>query len=156
MKLLPFLFPAVFLFPLFPCLSQPDAPDLRAFIMQANEEILNKGNYDYIGEIFADVYHRPGATVNGPGFIRGLAETLHEAFPDLEVRIENVIQDGSWIAWRRIHTGTHKGEILGFAPTGIKLTWECLVMTHIVDGKIVYEVGQHNLAERLREATYGH
>ncbi len=155
MKLFPIIITVLFISSQAPCLSQTDAPDLKAFIMRANDEILNKGNYDYISEIFADAYHRPGATVKGPGYIRGLAKELHAAFPDLEVRIENVIQEGSWIAWRRVHTGTHKGKILGFAPTGKKLTWECLVFTHIAGGKIVYEVGQHNLTERLREATYG-
>lgn len=135
--------------------GQSGSTDLEAFVKKANEEILNKQNYAYIDQIFAEDYTIAGGDGRGPQLIHGFAHQLLTAFPDLHVSIDHVIQEGEWVAWRRTHTGTHQGEFMGIPPTGKKIQWESLVMSRIVDGKILYEVGQENLSDQLRAAA-GH
>ena len=131
-------------------LKKNPAMDLKAFILKANEEILNKGNYDYIDEIFVEDYAYPGFTERGPTLIRGFMSKLRDAFPDLEIGIEEVVQEGDWVAYRRTHSGTHQGEFMGFEPTGKRVEWEHFIVSHIVDGKIVEEKGQFDLEAKLR------
>jgi len=48
-------------------------------------------------------------------------------------------QDKNWLrnwigvyamtAWRRTHTGTHKGDYIGFLPTGKKITWQTMIFS---------------------------
>jgi len=76
----------------------------------------------------------------------GLYETrqrhplLRAAFPDLSYTIEAEMADGDMVAMRITYTGTHKGPIMGIAPTGKQITYGAILMDHVVDGKIV----QHN------------
>ena len=47
---------------------------------------------------------------------------LRSAFPDLKVKIDHIIEQGDKVAARWTATMTHKGDFLGFAPTGKKVT----------------------------------
>lgn len=75
--------------------------------------------------------------------IRGLGEwkkfitEFHNAFPDFHDEIEQQIAEGDMVATRFTSTGTHKGEIMGLAPTGKQATWTGTVIDRIAGGKIV-------------------
>jgi len=60
-------------------------------------------------------------------------------FPDFHETIEDIIAEGDkvWVRFR--FTGTHTGEYLGLAPTGKKITIECVDIFRMVDGKAVEE-----------------
>lgn len=75
--------------------------------------------------------------------IRGLSEwkkfiaEFHEAFPDFHDEIEQQVAEGDMVATRFTSTGTHKGEIMGLAPTGRQATWTGIAIDRIAGGKIV-------------------
>lgn len=125
-----------------------DLQALKDRIIKANDEMLNKGNVDFADEVFADSYRG-----QGPGVIKGMVKNLRRAFPDLQVTIEPIVAEGNMTGWRRVHTGTHKDTILGFPPTGKKLSWEAVILSRYEDGKVVEEWGQTNLLEVLQEAN---
>ena len=122
----------------------------KALVRRANDEILNKGNLDFVDEVFATNYTSHGSTERGPEVIKKFVTALRTAFPDLHVNVEPVVAEGSMVAWQRTHIGTHKGEFMGIPATGKNITWRSMVITRIVDGKIVEEWGIGDLQQQLQ------
>ena len=60
-----------------------------------------------------------------------------KAFPDLHVTIEDIIAEGNKVWVRLKETATHKGEYLGLAPTGNKLSYKVVTIWRIVHGKCI-------------------
>lgn len=73
-------------------------------------------------------------SIDNAKVIQGL---LVDAFPDLHVTTEDLIAEGDRVAQRWTVRGTHKGEIIGLAPTGQDLTAGGVSLFRIADGRIV-------------------
>ena len=113
----------------------------KALIRRYFTEVLQKGNYDMIKDIFS-----PSFIFSGPSFkkpIHGMPEGVYEfvsaarvAFPDLYVSIENEIGEENQVAvvWRI--TGTHKQPFRGVAPSGKYISITGTDIFYITDGKI--------------------
>ena len=67
------------------------------------------------------------------------AEILFTAFPDIQVRIEDIFAGEDKVAVRVRFTGTHAGEFLGIQPTGKKIDYESNELYRIAGGKIAEE-----------------
>ncbi len=86
----------------------------------------------------------------------GLSETrqffprLLQAFPDLAIRIETIIAEGDQVAIHAWYEGTHKGELMGYKPTGRGLRFQVVSMDRIEDGRIV----QHNAEAGFARAIF--
>ena len=86
----------------------------------------------------------------------GLAETkqffprLLQAFPDLSIRIETIVAEGDLVATHAWFEGTHKGELMGYKPTGRKLKFQVVSMDRLEDGRIV----QHNAEAGFARAIF--
>ena len=125
----------------------------KKLIIKANDELLNKGNLDFADKVFADNYRLKGAEAGGPEQIKRAVRNVRRAFPDIQVEVKDIITEGNVAAWRRIHTGTHEGEIAGIAATGKKIEWQTIIYSRFENGKIVEEWGVGNLQLKLREAS---
>jgi steroid delta-isomerase-like uncharacterized protein len=104
------------------------------------EEAFNQGKYDVIEELVALTFvnHDPATgDTKGPEGARELIEGYRSAFPDLKITIEEQIAEGDLVATRWTGTGTHKGELMGIAPTGKETTVTGLTIEKVKDGKIV-------------------
>ena len=121
-----------------------DGEELKEFVLRANDELLNKGNLDFADEVFAMDYGD-----RGPEGIKEMVTGLRTAFPDLHVTVGEFVAEGERVAWLRTHSGTHQGEFMGVPATGKAVTWRTMVISRIVDGKIVEEVGISDLREQL-------
>ncbi|UZR99704.1 ester cyclase [Chondrinema litorale] len=154
MKNLDLVSSLILLFILGACTHQNESADkfnspegIKNAIVKANDELLNKGNLDFADQVFAKEYR--GA---GPDVIKKKVTNLRQAFPDLQVSIEPIIVDGKRTAWLRTHTGTHQGEFAGYAPTGMKVTWETMVISEYdEDGMVAKEWGVSNIIEVLQK-----
>lgn len=62
---------------------------------------------------------------------------FHTTFPDLHVRIEDVVADEDRVAARWVASGTHSAELAGIAATGRTVTWGGTDVYRLVDGKVV-------------------
>ncbi len=104
------------------------------------EEAFNQGKYDVIEELVAPTFvnHDPTTgDTKGPQGTRELIEGYRSAFPDLKLTIEEQVAEGDLVATRWTARGTHKGELMGIAPTGKESTVTGMSIEKITNGKIV-------------------
>ena len=103
-------------------------------------EFVNEGNEDTADELLAPDYVRydpdaPSGT-QGPEEFKEMIGMFEEAFPDSEVRIEEIIGEGDLVVFRGTETGTHEGEFMGHEPTGKTFEIGGLAMHRVEDGQI--------------------
>ena len=107
---------------------------------QVFEEVLNKGNLAIIPDLIAPeyVFRSPlGVEAKGPESFKQMVVMFRTAFPDLNFTIDDVFAEGDRVALRFTMTGTFKGEMMGFAPTGKKATYTAILITQWAGGKEV-------------------
>lgn len=102
------------------------------------DEVFDKKNLDAIDELcapgFVDHNAMPG---QGPG-VAGLKDMFREyfqAFPDMRLTVHEMVAEGDIVVTRFTGQGTHKGTLMGSAPTGKKVSFSGLDMIRIKDGK---------------------
>ena len=89
------------------------------------------GDIDFRGSI--------GLQVNGhDGFI-GYMRTIRDAFPDFHNHIEEIIATDDRAVARLTYSGTHRGELLGRAPTGRRIEYAGVAM-FTMDGRRIAKV----------------
>ena len=62
---------------------------------------------------------------------------LWEAFPDLQITIEDMVGEGDTVSWRLAVNGTHQSEFRGVPATGKSVTFEAQYVFRFRNGKIV-------------------
>lgn len=110
----------------------------KALVRKFYEEVINKKNVKAFDELcspdFVDHTAAPGQAPDLQGMKDGFA-MFYNAFPDQVVNIEEIVAEKDIVVTRFSVTGTHKGEIMGAAPTGKKVTFHAIDMIRIRDGK---------------------
>lgn len=83
-------------------------------------ERINAGNHSGFADLLADnfVEHEeiPGIPPNKAGVLEYF-RMLTSAFPDLQMKVDDVIASGDKAVARVTVVGTHKGEFMGIPPT---------------------------------------
>lgn len=95
-----------------------------------------------------------GTTVRGHAGVAQYMDQIRGAFPDFTNTVEEVISEGDKAFARLTYTGTHKGPILGFAPTGRRVTYAGAAVFTFKDDRIVdvWVLGDlHGLTRQLSE-----
>lgn len=104
------------------------------------EEVWNQGRLEAIDEMAAaDVIGHGQAqhgTQIGREQFRQFATNMRAAFPDVHATIHDAIAQGDRVVVRWTATMTHKGDFMGLAPTGRKVTIQGISIQRIADGKI--------------------
>jgi predicted ester cyclase len=75
----------------------------------------------------------------GASGIRALKQVwpvLLPAFPDLQITIEDLVEEGDKVVCRNTVTGTHQGEYMGLSPTGRSVTYREIFIFRFVDGRV--------------------
>ncbi len=109
-------------------------------IVQGLIEAENKRNFALMDEFLAPDfvnYPVPTQELRGPEVYKQGSKAFVKAFPDFHGTIEKTIAEGDKVWIRYKATGTHKGEYLGSAPTGKKVTMTSFAIYRIVDTKVV-------------------
>lgn len=115
----------------------------RALIHRWFEEVWNKGRAEAIDELFADdgiangLADESGEPLRGPSGFKPFFQKFREAFPNIEVIVEDTIAEGDKVAARCRVRGTHKGASLGVAATNNEIEFTGITIARIKDGKIV-------------------
>jgi predicted ester cyclase len=107
------------------------------------EELWNKRNYDVIADWiapgFVGHYSSLPEPVRGPDGFRAFVDDLLAAFPDLTMTVLDTVAQDDKVASRVEVRGTHRGEIQGFAASGLPVTITYLAIERYVDGLCVEE-----------------
>lgn len=114
-------------------------PVNKAIIRRYYGELWNRWNLGVADDIIdLDVRFRGslGMSVQGIDSFKNYVETVRAAFPDFHNAIEELIAEGETVVARLTYTGTHQGELFGFAPTGRRVTYDGVAIFRVSRGKI--------------------
>ena len=104
-------------------------------------EIIDQHNPDLIDEMYAPdfVWHEPDQVIQGSEEAKQFVSTFFEAFPDLNVTVEDEIAEGDKVVTRWTIRGTHQGELMGMAPTEEQIELKGITIHRIEGDKIAEE-----------------
>ena len=115
----------------------------KALMRRWFEEVWNKGREEAIDEMFAEdglahgLADESGEPLRGASGFKPFFRKFREAFPEIEVVVEDVISEGDKVAARCTVRGHHRGDTLGFAATEQPIEFTGIAITRISEGKIV-------------------
>jgi predicted ester cyclase len=87
----------------------------------------------------------------GSQAIKEVFATLHQAFPDLHVTVEDLVEEGDKVVGRHTVTGTHLGEYLGTAPTGKSVTYNEIFIARFVGGRVAETWGVVDVLSQMKQ-----
>ena len=120
-----------------------DASDNVALVRRWFEEVWNKGREEAIDELFDEegVAHgladETGAPLRGASGFKPFFRKFREAFPEIEVVVEDTVSEGDRVAARCTVRGRHRGDTLGFKATDSPVQFDGICIVRIAGGKIV-------------------
>jgi len=127
----------------------------KAVVRRLNEitqEFFRGGDVNKMDEVCAPdiAIHAPGM----PSDLAGLKQMLpafRNAFPDMEVVIEDLFAEGDRVVDRVTVRGTYQNEFNGIPPSGQRLEMEEIHIARVVDGKIVERWTQFDMFGFLQQ-----
>src|SRR5215211_5250669 len=113
----------------------------KALVCRFFEEVFKRGNLGVADELLAAdfAWKLPGKDAGIEDYKRWIAEQLASS-SDLHFSIEEQIAEGEKVVTRLIGSGAHDQQKFGeFAPRGVRITIEAIIIHRVVEGKIVEE-----------------
>jgi steroid delta-isomerase-like uncharacterized protein len=89
-----------------------------------------------LSEQWVDIPPAPGQPA-GPEGAKQILVELTTAFPDLKIRIEEILQDGNKVIVRSEIAGTQRKPLMGFPAKNRKMAIQAIDIHEFKDGKIV-------------------
>jgi steroid delta-isomerase-like uncharacterized protein len=107
------------------------------------DEVFNQGRLDAAAELMAPdaIDHEEPGAPGGPKSLTDVVERLRTAFPDLRVKVEDMITEDDRICTRTTMTGTHTGDFWGMPPTGKSFSIQGMDISRFEKGMIVEHWG---------------
>jgi predicted ester cyclase len=96
-------------------------------------------------------YHLDTDSPQDPERVKRVFAKIQHAFPDLHVAQADSVTEGDKVAFRWMMSGTHKGELMGVAPTGERVTVMGIDMIYVEDGQILAYWGEFDVMGMLRQ-----
>ena len=122
-------------------------------------DVLAGGNLAAADEILTEnfIIRLPGLPpIEGrEAFKDGLTE-WQQAFPDWQISIEELIAEGDRVAGRWRCPGTHRGPLMGIAPTGRRVSWTANDIFRIEADRIAENTAEEDIAGLLRQLGASH
>ena len=114
--------------------------DNKAIERRVIEEVFNQGKLEIIPELLSQdyVYHGPGGMeFKGPEGFTQFVSMFRNAFPDINLKIQDMVAEGNKVLTRFTGSGTHQGELMGIPPTGKQVATSGMVVVCVENGKCV-------------------
>lgn len=126
----------------------------KELIRRFYNEVWNKGNIDFVFEVFADEYVRhdlrPGTPTAGAAGQKQVAMDFRAAFPDVHYKTDLVIGEGDMVMARWTMQGTNTGQWGKEPPTGRFVKMSGVNIFRLANGKVV-EIWNHRDDWGMRE-----
>ena len=115
------------------------AHDVRTLARRWFDEVWTAQGEPTIDALLADdaIGHMEGAEVRGPTAFKTARAQLLGAFPDLKIRVEEIVTDGDNAVVRWNVTASHDGDHLGIPASHQSVRFRGLTWLKFRDGKIV-------------------
>ena len=114
-------------------------------IARRGYEAINQNNLDALDEVVApDITDHDPAPGQAPGLegVKQWFSSMHTAFPDFRMNVEDMIAEGDKVVARVRMSGTHQGEFMGIDATGNRVTITGIDILRVnADGKIMERWG---------------
>ena len=109
----------------------------KALVRRYYEELWNRRNPGVADELFAPGFRLFPESNPGPEGVKQFYGQLLTAFPDLWVRVDDLIAaEGNKVVARFVIGGTQRGQFLGIPATGKPMAVEEITIWRIADGMI--------------------
>ncbi len=119
------------------------------------EELFNQGNLDAAEELVTPdfVVHDPNMPEEprGPEGLKGFVAMYRNAFPDIAFAIEDQVAEGEKVGTRWVARGTHRGELMGIAPTGNAVEVRAFTLQRFSGGKIAEDWAHDDALGMMRQ-----
>ena len=115
----------------------------KALMRRWFEEVWNNGRADAVTEMMSEDCVNHGLSGDADNPLRGATgflpfhTQLREAFPHIEVVVEDVIAEGDKVAARCSVRGKHEGDGLGFKATKAIVDFDGIVIGRVESGMFV-------------------
>jgi len=123
-------------------------------IARAFTEAWNKRDWDTLrGMMHVDYSYTggDGQRMDGPDAGMGVAQMFANAFPDGRIDIQHVHAAGNVAVVEFIGRGTHKGDLMGVAPTGRSMAMPVCNVVVVKDGKVLAEREYMDMAYMMQQ-----
>ena len=114
-------------------------------IVREYTECWNRRDWERARSLMHPQYTYTGADgqeQRGPDAGLAVGQMFASAFPDGHIDIRTLRNDGDFVTVEFTGTGTHKGELMGVAPTNKKVSMSVCEVVELRDGKI-YRVREY-------------
>jgi len=126
----------------------------KAIVKRIVQEIWNGGNLDLADELiapdYADTVSGDGSPV-GPNGFKESVSGVRDAFPDFVITINDMISEDDKVVLVWTFIGTHKGELMGIAPTDKLIEFDGIYLYRFEDGKLVERSGKRDLFKLMSQ-----
>ena len=106
---------------------------VRRFI----DSVWNGRNYDAVADLYGEAY--ANALGSGPSARGEAIRRYHQAFPDLDLRVDELIVAGDTVVLRATFRGTDTGGYLGRSPTGRAVEEWVVTIMHFEHDRVARE-----------------
>lgn len=117
-------------------------------------DLVREGNIDAFDDLISPdlIEHEelPGLTRNREG-VKQFFRMFGQAFPDLQITLDDVLADEEKVVARSTWRGTHQGEFMGLPATGKAITFSVIDIMRVADGKMVEHWGQADTLGLLQQ-----
>lgn len=114
----------------------------KEYILYAAKELLAKGNFEIIEEVFTVNYsvHTNGKVYKGYDFLREFSKKLHQSISDIQiVKLEFFAEEKNTISWERTLEGKHLNSIMKIPASNCLVEWKEIVISRFEGNKIAEE-----------------
>jgi steroid delta-isomerase-like uncharacterized protein len=128
----------------------------KATFRRFHDAFASSGDAEFISKTIDDIVepdvnnHTP-VEATGAQVLKEVFARLHRAFPDLQVTVEDLIEEGDKVAGRNTLTGTHQGEYMGVPPTGKFITYNEIIILRFVNGRIAETWGVVDVFSQMKQ-----
>ena len=131
------------------------AEENKIIVRRQLEDIWNGKNPNLVDDIFTANFVRYGPSLEGEirgreGF-RQLVTMYRTTYPDLRVTLEDQVAEGALVATRWTARGTHRGALMGIAPTGKQISVTGVIIDRFAGGKIEAEWAYYDAMGMLQQ-----
>ena len=129
--------------------------DNKALIRSFVENAFANGDLAHLDDYFAPESVNRGqsgaATPSGRDAFAQTVRSVHAAFPDIRVSIDDVIGEADKVVIRLSWDATHTAPFMGISPTGKRVHVQAMNIYRVEDGRIAERWGGPDLLGLLKQ-----